>query len=155
MLTKMTIGMILASLAFVASGTVEVFIEASEPNGVFIAWQIPQYFLICAGEVMVSITGLEFAYSQAPSSMKSVVMAVWFLTIALGNALVALVAVVAFLFSYGWMEYYFYAALMFVFMIIFIIINRNYTYNIPWADYVEEPIEPGASVLDNQSKNNS
>lgn len=27
-------------------------------------WQLPQYIIITAGEVMFSVTGLEFAYSQ-------------------------------------------------------------------------------------------
>ncbi|XP_019713610.1 solute carrier family 15 member 1-like [Hippocampus comes] len=34
------------------------------PNSVHMAWQIPQYFLITAGEVVFSVTGLEFSYSQ-------------------------------------------------------------------------------------------
>ena len=34
---------------------------------------------------MVSITGLEFSYTQAPNSMKSSVMALWLFAIALGN----------------------------------------------------------------------
>lgn len=38
--------------------------EDVEANNVHIAWQIPQYVLITAGEVMFSITGLEFSYSQ-------------------------------------------------------------------------------------------
>lgn len=33
-------------------------------NNVHIAWQIPQYVLISMGEVLFSITGLEFSYSQ-------------------------------------------------------------------------------------------
>lgn len=28
------------------------------------AWQIPQYFLMTVGEVVFSVTGLEFSYSQ-------------------------------------------------------------------------------------------
>lgn len=38
--------------------------EYIEPNSVHIALQIPQYFFITAGEVMFSVTGLEFSYSQ-------------------------------------------------------------------------------------------
>lgn len=38
---------------------------------------------------MVSITGLEFSYTQAPRTMKSVVMALWLLAVALGNFFVA------------------------------------------------------------------
>ena len=39
-------------------------VEDVGANNVNIAWQIPQYVLITAGEVMFSITGLEFSYSQ-------------------------------------------------------------------------------------------
>src|SRR5262249_56293492 len=44
------------------------------------------------GEVMVSITGLEFAYTQAPKKMKSTVMGFWLLTVTVGNVLVAYLA---------------------------------------------------------------
>ena len=33
-------------------------------NKMSIAWQLPQYALVTAGEVMFSVTGLEFSYSQ-------------------------------------------------------------------------------------------
>jgi len=39
-------------------------VDSSEPDSVSIALQIPMYILITAGEIMFSITGLEFAYSQ-------------------------------------------------------------------------------------------
>lgn len=35
-----------------------------KPNTIHMAWQIPQYFLITVGEVVFSVTGLEFSYSQ-------------------------------------------------------------------------------------------
>uniref|UniRef100_A0A672K675 Solute carrier family 15 member 1-like n=1 Tax=Sinocyclocheilus grahami TaxID=75366 RepID=A0A672K675_SINGR len=35
-----------------------------KPNSVHMALQIPQYFLITTGEVMFSVTGLQFSYSQ-------------------------------------------------------------------------------------------
>lgn len=34
------------------------------PNSISMAWLIPQYFLITVGEVVFSVTGLEFSYSQ-------------------------------------------------------------------------------------------
>ena len=45
----------------------------SNANDVNIFLLLPQYIVITAGEVMNSVTGLEFAYTQAPKSMKSVV----------------------------------------------------------------------------------
>lgn len=39
-------------------------VEVDEPNSVSIFLQVPMYVIITAGEVMFSITGLEFAYSQ-------------------------------------------------------------------------------------------
>lgn len=44
------------------------------------------------GEVMFSITGLEFSFTQAPTSMKSVLTAAWLLTVAFGNLIVVIVA---------------------------------------------------------------
>lgn len=38
-----------------------------EPNSLSMAWQIPQYFLMTVGEVVFSVTGLEFSYSQVKS----------------------------------------------------------------------------------------
>ncbi|XP_063560170.1 solute carrier family 15 member 2 isoform X4 [Gorilla gorilla gorilla] len=39
-------------------------IEDIPANKMSIAWQLPQYALVTAGEVMFSVTGLEFSYSQ-------------------------------------------------------------------------------------------
>jgi len=39
-------------------------VTVDPPNSVSIFLQIPMYVLITAGEVMFSVTGLEFAYSQ-------------------------------------------------------------------------------------------
>ena len=36
----------------------------TEPNSIHILWLFPQYFVITVGEIMFSITGLEFSYSQ-------------------------------------------------------------------------------------------
>ena len=43
-----------------------------EPNTIPIFWLLPQYFVVTVGEILFSIASLEFAYTQAPKSMKSV-----------------------------------------------------------------------------------
>ena len=52
-----------------------------------IGWQFLAYFILTAGEIMVSIVCLEFAYTQSPKKMKSFIMGVFFLGVALGNYL--------------------------------------------------------------------
>ena len=91
----------------------------TSPNSIHILWQVPQYFIITASEVMFSVTGLEFSYSQAPASMKSVVQAAWLLTIAVGDLIVICVAE-AKLFSEQASEFFMFAGLMLVDTIIFI-----------------------------------
>ena len=56
-----------------------------------ISWQFLAYGVLTASEVMVSITCLEFAYTQAPKTMKSVVMAVFLASVSLGNVFTAVV----------------------------------------------------------------
>lgn len=56
-----------------------------------IGWQLVAYFFLTLAEVMVSITCLEFSYTQAPNKMKSFVMSLFMLSVTLGNLLTALV----------------------------------------------------------------
>ncbi|XP_044937319.1 LOW QUALITY PROTEIN: solute carrier family 15 member 1 [Mustela putorius furo] len=101
--------------------------EDISPNTVNMALQIPQYFLLTCGEVVFSVTGLEFSYSQAPSNMKSVLQAGWLLTVAVGNIIVLIVAGAG-QFSEQWAEYVLFAALLLVVCVIFAIMARFYTY---------------------------
>ena len=57
-----------------------------------ILWQSVQYILMTSAEVLVSITGLMFAYSQASKRYKTVVTSVWLLTVAFGDLIVVIVA---------------------------------------------------------------
>lgn len=90
-LRKIGLGLIVTGLSFLVSAWIEKQIAAGlKPS---IGWQLPAYALLSAGEVMVSITSLEFAYTQAPKAMKSVVMALYLLSISAGNLFTALVHV--------------------------------------------------------------
>ncbi|KAK3569235.1 hypothetical protein QTP86_026520 [Hemibagrus guttatus] len=104
-----------------------VRVEDIQPNTVHMALQIPQYFLITAGEVVFSVTGLEFSYSQAPSNMKAVLQAGWLLTVAVGNIIVLIVAELAKL-PDKWAEYVLFASLLVAVCIIFSIMAYFYTY---------------------------
>ncbi|TSM68853.1 Solute carrier family 15 member 1 [Bagarius yarrelli] len=104
-----------------------VRVEDIQPNSVHMALQIPQYFLITAGEVVFSVTGLEFSYSQAPSNMKAVLQAGWLLTVAVGNIIVLIVAELAKL-PDKWAEYVLFASLLVAVCIIFSIMAYFYTY---------------------------
>ena len=88
-LRRITVGMLIASLAFVIVAVLQRWIDAEGRGRVWVAWQVIPYLAITVAEVMVSITGLEFAYTQAPKRMKSTVMGFWLLTVTLGNVLVA------------------------------------------------------------------
>eukprot|EP00076_Gallus_gallus_P023604 XP_015145481.1 solute carrier family 15 member 2 isoform X3 [Gallus gallus] len=98
--------------------------EDIKANNVHMAWQLPQYLLISAGEVMFSITGLAFSYSQSPASMKSVLQAGWLLTVAVGNTLVLVVAQAAPMAQ--WAEFVLFTVLLFAVCIIFSIMGYFY-----------------------------
>lgn len=88
-LRKIGMGMFLAAGAFSVSALIEHRIEAGfHPTG---WWQILAYVIITAAEIMVSITFLEFSYTQAPKRMKSFIGSFYLLSIALGNVLTAVV----------------------------------------------------------------
>jgi len=88
------------------------------PNRVNLAWQVPQYFIISVGEILLSITGYEFSYSQSPKSMKAVVQAAWLFFIAIGDCIV-IVVVEAQIFSNQAYIYLLFAGIMLVVIIAF------------------------------------
>jgi POT family proton-dependent oligopeptide transporter len=89
-LRRMTIGMFIAACSFAIVAIAQGRIDSGE--SVHISWQLVAYVVITTAEVMVSVTGLEFAYTQAPRRMKSLIMGFWMLAVSLGNILVAVLA---------------------------------------------------------------
>ncbi|WP_411725379.1 POT family MFS transporter [Methyloglobulus sp.] len=82
-LRKMAIGLFLTVIAFAIPSAIQMQLDhGNVPN---IIWQLFAYVILTSAEVMVSITCLEFSYRQAPKTMKSFVMAFYFLSVAVGN----------------------------------------------------------------------
>jgi POT family proton-dependent oligopeptide transporter len=82
-LRRMTMGIAFAALSWVVIGWLQLSLD--DGAKVNIAWQVLPYVLLTLGEVLVSATGLEFAYSQAPASMKGALMSFWLLSVTIGN----------------------------------------------------------------------
>ena len=115
-LRRMSGGMVIAASSFVAAALIQSAIDAGGVPS--IGWQFIPYLLITIAEIMVSITGLEFAYTQAPRAMKSTIMSFWLLTVFAGNMLTAYVSEINKF--QGAAFFWFFAALMLGFSGIFI-----------------------------------
>jgi POT family proton-dependent oligopeptide transporter len=82
-LRRMTAGIAFAGVAWIFVGTMQLVLDNGHPFS--ITWQVLPYAFLTLGEVLVSATGLEFAYSQAPLSMKGAIMSFWNLSVTIGN----------------------------------------------------------------------
>ena len=131
-LKKMTIGLFLMVIAFAIPGYIQMQLDHGlSPH---ITWQIFAYLLLTSAEVMVSITCLEFSYTQAPKTMKSFVMAFYFLSVAIGNLFTS--AVNFFIQNddgssklAGAEYFWFFTGLMFITSVLFLFVSNRYKEN--------------------------
>lgn len=86
-LRKIGLGLVLMTLSFGLVTLIQSWIDAGQRPS--IGWQILAYIVITASEILVSIVGLEFAYTQAPKTMKSMVMSLFWLSVWGGNQFTA------------------------------------------------------------------
>jgi proton-dependent oligopeptide transporter, POT family len=139
-LRRMTAGIAFAAVSWIVVGCMQLVIDGG--HAFSITWQVLPYALLTLGEVLVSATGLEFAYSQAPPSMKSAIMAFWNLAVTIGNLWVLVVnagvkndAVIGFIKSSGFgvtaFQMFFFAAFAFAAALVFGLVARGY----PVRDY--------------------
>lgn len=85
-LKRMGAGIVLAGLSYGMVAWIETRIEGGAHLSIL--WQCLPYFMLTISEILVSTTGLEYAYTAAGKEMKSLVSSFWFLTSTLGNFLV-------------------------------------------------------------------
>lgn len=100
-------------------------IEIAAANSMSMLWLIPQYAVLAVGETIFAVTGIQFSYSEAPQSMKSVVQACWLLTIAMGNLMLMIVVEIK-IFESQANEFFLFAILMVLDMCIFMLLAKNY-----------------------------
>lgn len=124
-LQKLTVSGFLAAIAILISAFVEWRIQIEPSNSLSILWQIPQIVVMTMGDVMFYITALAFAYAQAPTYMKTVVQSFWLLTIAFGNAIIAIVTELN-IFESQVNIFILFAILMIFDMFIFMILAHKY-----------------------------
>jgi POT family proton-dependent oligopeptide transporter len=125
-LRRMSAGMALGAASFFISGLMQARMDRGE--SLSIVWQLVPYFVLEAGEVLLSATALEFAFEQAPPQLKSIIMGFWFMTIAGGHFLIAVFTNLNehFVKARGASEFYFYAILMLLVAGIFILCASRY-----------------------------
>ncbi len=134
-LRRMTAGIAFAGLSWIVVGGMQIVLDRQ--NTFSIMWQILPYILLTFGEVLVATTGLEFAYSQAPLSMKGAIMSFWNLSVTIGNLWVLVAnagvqnnAVIDFIKSTGFgvtaFQMFFFAVFAFLAALAFGLVARTY-----------------------------
>lgn len=132
----MGIGMVSAAGSFVIAGFVQVAIRSSleskygsgsvdKESDVSVFWILPQYFLITFSEILVSTTGLEWMYTQAPHTMRGMIIALWYLSTGIGDY-IAGVLFSAFSFLNRYQFFFLFAGLMFISSLLFILVAFQY-----------------------------
>lgn len=126
---KIAIGFFVAIPSFLVIGYAQTMIDQGIETG--IGWQIIAYGIITMAEVLISITCLEFSYTQAPRKMKSVIMGIFMMSISIGNLVTA--GVNAFIQNpdgtsklEGAEYFWFFAGLMAATAVLFLIVAKFY-----------------------------
>src|SRR3954452_11295595 len=139
-LRRMTAGIAFSGVSWIIVGVMQLVLDRGDAFS--ITWQVLPYAFLTFGEVLVSATGLEFAYSQAPLEMKGAIMAFWNLAVTVGNLWVLVVnagvqnrGVIDFIKSSGYgvtaFQMFFFALFAFAAAAIFGLVARSY----PVADH--------------------
>jgi len=128
-LRRVSVGLILTAISYLFVAWLQHRIETKETLS--LAWQAVPYIILTTAEVLVSTTGLEFAYTQAAPSMKSAIMSFWLLTVAMGNLVVTTITQLGGghgdeSVSSG--RFYLYAGMTAVVAALFIVIGARYRY---------------------------
>jgi POT family proton-dependent oligopeptide transporter len=131
-LKRMSFGLFLTGASYLIVAWLQQRLEAGA--SVNVAWQTVPYIVLTTAEVLVSTTGLEFAFTQAAPEMKSTIMSFWLMTVAFGNLVVTAITKVlssaegGHAGSVSTSRFLLYAGLTFGVAILFAVVAANYRY---------------------------
>ena len=121
-LKKINIGLFLTVPSFIIIGYLQSQIDMGHSPS--IAWQVLAYAILTAAEVLVSITCLEFSYTQAPNTMKSIIMGFFMLSVAIGNTFTMTVNTFITNINDGASFFFFFAKIMFLTAVLFMFVVK-------------------------------
>ncbi|RVE47292.1 hypothetical protein evm_008089 [Chilo suppressalis] len=102
-------------------------IVTTEANSITMALLLPQFLIMSIAEVLFAVTGNEFAFKEAPDSMKAVMTASWLLTEAAGNIII--IAITRLMSGYRQdTQFFLYTCLMLVSLVVFHYLSKGYQY---------------------------
>lgn len=132
-LRRMSYGMFVAAGSYLIVAALQKQIEAGVQLSIL--WQTVPYIVLTAAEVLISTTGLEFAFREAAPELKSTIMSFWLLTVTVGDLFVVGITK---LFSgaaegnhaasVSTQRFLLYAGLTFIVAILFSVIASTYKY---------------------------
>jgi POT family proton-dependent oligopeptide transporter len=132
-LRRMSCGMFVAAGSYVVVALLQRQIEAG--SQISVLWQIVPYTILTTAEVLISTTGLEFAFRESAPELKSTIMSFWLLTVALGNLIVTVITklfsgagTAGHAASVSTSRFLMYAGLTFTVAILFSVVSASYHY---------------------------
>jgi proton-dependent oligopeptide transporter, POT family len=150
-LRRLGTGLVLTVLSFIVIAFIHNGIEHGEKPSIF--WEVLAFMILSAAEVLVSITGLEYAYTHSPKSMKSTMTGIWFLVVSFGNLITALVN--GLIEDGGWWAKnlkganyeWFFVAFIGVFIIVFMFVSPR----LKERNYITDPYIDNQVLADTQN----
>jgi len=148
-LRRIGAGLVLTALSFVIIALIQSNIDHGGTPSIW--WQVFAYVILSAAEVLVSITGLEYAYTHAPKSMKSTMTAIWLLVVSLGNLFTA--GINTNIANHGFLEpylsnttnyYWFFVGIVAIFTIGFMFVSPR----LKEHNYITDPYQENKIVSD-------
>ncbi|XP_037976654.2 peptide transporter family 1 [Plutella xylostella] len=97
------------------------------PNSITMAWMLPQFLIMAVAEVLFAVSGNEFAFKEAPDSMRAVVSACFLLTEAAGNVVIIVVSRLCVNYQQE-TQFFIFTAMMFVSIAVFYCMSRGYRF---------------------------